>query len=236
MQLNEHLFLTNTFGSSSGCSEGPSKSCFSGGLGEIDGASGNSSPHTKMQFKIITASALFGASLPTWCRGACWGQGKSVSRLSSLGEGGLEPQPLELPTPSKATGRDTSGSVDPPQPLPELAPHPEQSKGVRKGPKENRGTKAAEQPLKHTEPHPLGLCPPDVSGCLLHFKKLCSPGQRLRASWLSTHHCQAQRQALNYVKDQLSHLPASLRVTRKINPEERSKKASNGRRLVSSLK
>lgn len=121
-------------------------------------------------------------------------------------------------------------------PSPELAPHPEQSKGVRKGPKENRGTKAAEQPLKHTEPHPLGLCPPYVSGCLLHFKKLCSPGQRLRASWLSTHHCQAQRQALNYVKDQLSHLPASLRVTRKINPEERSKKASNGKRLVSSLK
>ena len=103
------------------------------------------------------------------------------------------PAHLELPTPSRARGRDTSGSVDPPQPLPELAPHPEQSKGVRKGPKENRGTKAAEQPLKHTEPHPLGLCPPDVSGCLLHFKKLCSPGQRPRASWLSTHHRQAQR-------------------------------------------
>lgn len=64
MQLNEHLFLTNTFGSSSGCS-GAQQILLLRGLGEIDGASGSSSPHTKMQFKIITASAPFGTSLPT---------------------------------------------------------------------------------------------------------------------------------------------------------------------------
>ena len=47
-----------------------------------------------------------------------WGWEGSVSRLSSLGEGRREPQPLEPPAPSRARGRDTSGSVDPPQPLP----------------------------------------------------------------------------------------------------------------------
>ena len=146
-----------------------------------------------MQFKIITASATVGASLPTWCRGVGWGGGVSEQAQQPGGRRAGTPAHLELPTPSRVRGRDTSGSVDPPQPLPELAPHPEQSKGVRKGPKEKRGTKAAEPPLKRTEPHPLGLCPPHISGCLLHFKKLCSPGQRPRASWLSTHHRQAQR-------------------------------------------
>lgn len=146
------------------------------------------------------------------------------------------PAPGAPPSPPEPEGGTPQDPWTLPSPSPELTPHPEQSKGVRKGPKESRGTKAGEQPWKGTKPHPLGLCPPHVSGCMLHFKKLCSPGQRLRASWLSTHHHQAQRQALNYAKDQLSHLPASLRVTRKINPEECSKKASNGRRLVSSWK
>ena len=88
-----------------------------------------------------------------------WGGGRGVVSEQAQQPGGRQagtPTHLELPTPSRARGRDTSGSVDSPQPLPELAPHPEQSKGVRKGPKENRGTKAAEQPLKHTEPHLWG--------------------------------------------------------------------------------
>lgn len=92
---------------------------------QTDGASGNSSPHMKMQFKIITASAPGGASLPI------------PRRLSSLGGGGWEPQPLEPTAPSRAGGRDTSGPWSLFKPSPELSPHPKESEGVRKGSKES---------------------------------------------------------------------------------------------------
>ena len=191
MQLNEHLFLTDTFGSGGGCSGAPSKSCFSRDLGEIDGASGNSSPHTKMQFKIITASAPVDASLPTWCRGG--GRRGQWAGSAAWGRQAGTPAPGAPRPPPEPEGGAPQDPWTLPRPTPELTPHPEQSKGVRKGPKESRGTKAGEQPWKETKPHPLGLCPPHISGCMLHFKKLCSPGQRLRASWLSTHPRQAQR-------------------------------------------
>lgn len=75
VQLSEHLFLADMSGSGDCCPGGPANPA-SPRFRQIDGASGNSSPHTKMQFKIVTASAPGSASLPT------------PRRLSSLGGGG----------------------------------------------------------------------------------------------------------------------------------------------------
>ena len=158
---------------------------------------------------------------------------------AAWGEADGNPSPWSpLPPPEQEGGT----SQDPWslfKPSPELSPHLKESeKDLRKAGESRQGNSLAAD-----KSSPVGCPPPHVSGCLLHFQKLCSPGQRLSVPRLSTHQHQALRQALSYMRDRLSHLPTSLWVTRfsgykqeKLTLKNESKKESIGRRLVSSWK